>query len=288
MDKSTPTYIPSALLDALSRKTIVFVHSTGRCGTGTLSKIVEMCPDTTSIHEDRRHKLGDVRVRTRGNPEALYHWLINSKLPDIANDPNPVYFTSSHLIGKVLFEQLVRLGVEFNTIFLHRDPREVCVSMYYLDDIPGVTKTGNMWYMDPVEDECVIPLTLEEVEDAKKFELCFWYTQEMLERSRIWSEIFSTKPAYHTVHLNFRQLKNYNAITHTLTQVGIPISTLAENSFNNLVSVKYNDKIARKWTLRIRGYVGSLQLEQDEYANYFNVYGNKPRNVDYITRLRRL
>ena len=250
--------ITQELRDRLSHKQIVFTFSTGRCGTNFLTKIMELQPIVFSVHESNQ-RLDDVRWRFKDNPGLKNEYIIE-KLELIADAPKPVYFESSHLNCKEILIPLIANGIEFNLIFLYRTIKEVALSMYHLNDIPGRTKSGIRWLLDPTDEGNILPIDPDNYTDIQ---LCIWYCLEMQYRQEAFHQSIN-KLGWINYTISLDRLKKLYIVNSMFRHFNLPLLNSQQSlQYENLCDIKHNDKIARKWHLSSKGIVRHLGPDWD-------------------------
>lgn len=125
----------------LKEKNIVLTVTPGRSGTALLANLMALLPDTVSTHEPEP-RLNYYLRQVQANPESAMPLLLNVKLPAIAGRSCRYYVETSHLYCKGFIEPLLLLGLRPRFVFLKRNPREVALSLYKMNVIPGKTFDG--------------------------------------------------------------------------------------------------------------------------------------------------
>jgi hypothetical protein len=175
-----PKLSPGASVRVLSRRRLILTCTTGRSGTGFLTAVLGLVPGLAARHEPRPW-LTEVMREAQRDPGLARRFLLEQKLPVMAEVEAEIYAETSHLFCKGFLEPLVELGLRPDLVILTRAPRPVALSMLRLETVPGRSVQGLRWYLSP-EDPGVLPLPgWREMTD---YQLCFWYTQEIARRSR--------------------------------------------------------------------------------------------------------
>ena len=167
-------------------KRLIFTISTGRSGTGYLSKIMGIIPGIVSHHE-ATPRFQHVMRHIQSDKNAAYEFWMQKKLPIIATEQSRVYVETSHLFCKGFVESLLDIGIRPDMIILHRPAREVSQSMCMLNTIPGRTEKGLKYYLSP-DDPGV--LTLPNWNRLSDYQLCYWYCLEIFRRSQFYLNLF--------------------------------------------------------------------------------------------------
>ncbi|MDD5271582.1 MAG: hypothetical protein PHU14_02570 [Methylovulum sp.] len=133
-------------------KKIIFVATTGRSGTMTLTNIFNAIPGACHAeHEPYPIMFDDVLKAKAAGDEAYVrneYWrkkAINLRRAAAGYD---FYCEANHLFIKTYIEYAVEdFGDKVAVIHLVRDPVKVANSIYALQDYPG-TQAGNQWWLD--------------------------------------------------------------------------------------------------------------------------------------------
>lgn len=173
-----------ALLDAVRAKRLVVTLTAGRSGSTYLARLLAGLPDVTCRHEAPPH-YGFALRAAQHRPEAARRFLLEYKLPRIAEAPTSRYAEVSHLFCKGFVEPLLALDVVPNAIVLRRAPRAVAASWLTRDAIPGRNRRGLRLHVHP-GDPGTLPLP--RWWRATDYQLCFWYALEIECRQRTYSE----------------------------------------------------------------------------------------------------
>lgn len=167
-----------ALLAAIRRKHLVFTVTAGRTGTTYVTRLGELLPDTVSLHEPEPSCVHFLRQAQR-QPEVATRFLLEYKLPFIAEVPAARYFETSHLLGKGFLEPLLDLGLRPSVLLLRRAPRAIARSLLTRRTVPARGKLGYKYLVHP-GDPGVLPLPGWRT--YTDYQLCFWYALEMERR----------------------------------------------------------------------------------------------------------
>lgn len=170
-----------ALLERISRKTLIFTVSSGRAGTASLAEIFGALPGVAAVHE-AEPAFHDVMRGAMLDPALAHDFLLTRKLPAIAAHDEPVYFESSHLFGKGFVAPMLRLGVRPHVLFLKRDPRSVALSLERIGATPFRTRRGQHFLISPADPSLLPMLGWEDFTD---YQLCYWYALENIRRQRV-------------------------------------------------------------------------------------------------------
>lgn len=163
----------------LAEKRLIFVASTGRCGTkflaqafqstldpGEVFSVWETDPNFAWIVRPSRHKQGVAK-----------RWWLKEKLPAILGRRQSVYVETSHYLVQGALGAALALKIPFDLIVLSRPPRDVAVSFWRRGSIP-LTKRDKLW---PSDTGNFIPVDYEGFSD---YQLVFWWVLEMRYRMK--------------------------------------------------------------------------------------------------------
>ena len=167
-------------------KHLVFCLSAGRTGTARLANLLSHCPDTTAQHESDPNFL-DIARPSRNDRRKGIDWWLHDKLPAIMNQPGTHYVETSHLFGKgpelALLDVLrdkeyssIYPEVTFDLMFLSRPHREIALSYWRRNTIPGRTAGGNLYLLHPA---AAIYFPVPQYKTLNNYQLCYWYALEM-------------------------------------------------------------------------------------------------------------
>ncbi|MFN8641067.1 MAG: hypothetical protein U0802_05170 [Candidatus Binatia bacterium] len=174
-----------ALLAAIRRKHLVFTVTAGRTGTTYVTRLGELLPDTVSLHEPQPSYVHFLRQVQR-HPHLATRFLLEYKLPFIAELPAARYLETSHLVGKGFLEPLLDLGLRPSVLLLRREPRAIARSLLTRRTVPGRGKLGYKYLVHP-GDPGVLPLPGWRT--YSDYQLCFWYALEMERRQHVYGEL---------------------------------------------------------------------------------------------------
>lgn len=173
---------------ALEGKRLIFCLSPGRCGTQWLAEVFRSVRGVCSFHEPQP----DFAVVMRSSfarPEIRYQFWLDDKLPAIASAPGDVYLETSHVVGNGFVEPLLDIGVVPDAIQIDRAARDVALSYWRRNTIPGRTETGRRYLVQPDDPDCYLPIPDWSYNHSyTDYQLCYWYALEQMERNRALSE----------------------------------------------------------------------------------------------------
>lgn len=259
--------IPERLKSMIEKKRLIFTITTGRSGTAYLARILSFVPNVVAYHEPFP-RFNEVVRQVQQNPQIALDFWINKKLPKIAEEMQPIYIETSHLICKGFLEPLLEIGIVPDLIFLKRAHREVAESMYRLGSIPGRTELGLEWYISP-DDNCVLPL--KNWQNLHDYQLCYWYCLEIEKRSQIYKKMYLDMSG-RFVDLCFKELFTTDGYKRLVKELGLS-NPYFFNWFHYFL-VRYrriNSKKDEKLSLKVPDQVDALEEElRTKIANSTN------------------
>lgn len=235
------------------KKRIIFTLTTGRSGTALLTKLLEPLPQVHAEHEPKplfSDAFVYLKSRSNFNISEFCHMKLKA-IYELMGDKD-IYIETCHMFGKGFLEPMLELCHDLEIIILHRNPVDVAMSMYRLGDIPGRTKTGIHWYLSPDDDlslTTLISTTESNTTNFSKytdFQLCYWYTQEML--CRMNHALYHHKQNIsHTIE--FRELLSYTYFENILHKLELEIPRDYPLYYKSVIFTKINEKLYRKHPL---------------------------------------
>ncbi|MFC1830912.1 hypothetical protein ACFL0S_02695 [Thermodesulfobacteriota bacterium] len=165
---------------------LVFTVATGRCGTAFFAEILRLVPGVVSLHEPEP-EYADVLRDIQEDPDKARSFLLDRKLPAIADIDSTIYIETSHLFCKGFLEPLLELKIVPAILWIRRDHRAVASSMFRGGTIPGRTEKGLQFYLSP-DDYGV--LAIPGWQNLHDYQLCFWYCLEIERRALSYRNIY--------------------------------------------------------------------------------------------------
>jgi hypothetical protein len=184
-----PLHDREALLAAVRRKHLVFTITAGRTGTTYVTRLGERLPNTVSLHEPQPSYVHFLR-QVQHHPRLAQRFLLEYKLPFIAELPGARYLETSHLVGKGFLEPMLDLGLRPAVLLLRRAPRAIARSLLTRRTVPGRGKLGYKYLLHP-GDPGVLPLPGWQA--YSDYQLCFWYALEMERRQGVYRELLAAR-----------------------------------------------------------------------------------------------
>lgn len=206
--------MPSELREKIHTKRLIFSVNPGRAGSQYMANMLARIPDLNNNHEPPPYFSSAMRY-VQHYPEIALHFWIDWKLPRIAQIQEPIYFEASHLFGKGFVEPLLDLGLIPDIVIMRRPQREVALSHMRIGSVPARTASGRNYLLQP-DDPVLCPV--EGWQSFTDYQLCFWYTVEMEERSRVYSEMIRERGGLvvETTLSEFRTKDGFKRFIHAM------------------------------------------------------------------------
>jgi len=237
-------------------KKLIFTMSTGRCGTDSLSRILNCLDGVDARHEPEPSFVRVMRAGQHYWPLFFTFW-IEQKLPYIHALRTQVYAETSHLFIQGFARPLLRLGVVPDIIVLTRPRREVALSMWRGGGIPGRNFMGQRYTLQP-DDYVLAPLD-GRWHDLDDYSLCYWFTLEIEARIAYYAPMFEAAGA-RVVHIKTEELSDRTQVRRLATELGLSGSVPEE-----IMATKWNARNDSRaphnihvLELEVRDRVGSL------------------------------
>jgi hypothetical protein len=196
----------------LENKTLVNCITAGRTGTKYASVLFGLLPGVYACHEEKPSYVSVMR-RCQKDTQESFRFLIETKLPLIAQVKQPIYLETSHLFCKGFFEPMVKLDLCPDLLLLRREPRQIALSLLAKVTVPKRTRLGVRYLLSP-EDPNVLPLT--EWTRMTDYQLCFWYALE-IERRQDRYGMMALRQGKRVVDITAREMNSF-AVFRTVAQ----------------------------------------------------------------------
>lgn len=224
---------------------VIFVASTGRSGTDSLSKLFFLIKDVYSLHEPKPIMNGIPMIeKNQGNDSAAKRVYYNIKRNTIRKKylmGKKIYFESNHMFIKSFIEYAIEdFGDKVTVIHLYRDPIKVAMSLYNLNMIPG-TKIANDWYLDYRATNNHIQIVDILEKDLKHdFYKCLWYWYEIEARTLYWKKFYQD-----IKFIDFRteDLNEYESVVGLLNELNIKFD---KETIQLNIGKRHNKKVQSK------------------------------------------
>lgn len=210
-----------------------------------------------ALHEPRP-AFHSILQEIHRRPSLAADFWMYKKLPTIGKRAAGVYVETSHLIGKGFIEPLIDLGCKPSFIFLTRSKRAIANSMYALGDIPGRTKNGMKYYLEPKDARfAILPKKLASL--ASDYQLCFWHAHEM-EARQFYYKDFASKAGLSTAWISTEELNEWDAFKKLANQLEIILSESDQSQIKAMIGEVRNKRKQAK----TRQLMSEAQMETEE------------------------
>jgi len=185
---------------------IIFSVNPGRCGTLYLYNAFTAFTDVLSAQEHRPTFVG-VQGKAQHNRRYAKKWLKSEMIPWIGGDSagKTIYLKTSHVFGHGFVEPMIDTGVPFEVLFIHRDIREVSLSMWRMGYIPVRWFRTDDYFLRPECRYNVLRVKPSVYKSWSDYQFCYWHTLEMAGRAVKYKRIFAELeiPYYETTYPDF-------------------------------------------------------------------------------------
>lgn len=201
----------------------IFVATTGRSGSTSLSRIFEAAdraacfhepyPAMQSRHPDPASKAAyfDRKFRQRKKINILR-----------AAAGHRYYLETNHLFLKNFFEPAADyFGDRLRVIHLVRDPVQVASSFFAIDSIPGKTVMGSLYLLNPAHEDNLIQINdLLTGDPAFEHDLfkCLWYWYEIEARVKHYRSAY---PTLRWAELRTEDLNDGTALARMFNEIDV-------------------------------------------------------------------
>jgi len=223
----------------------IFVATTGRSGSDSLSRIFDVVEDAVCYHEPYPIMFNDYPKGTNRKDyfEKIFFRIkrINIKRAAIGKK---CYVETNHQFVKNFISYAIKsFENKIKIIHLVRDPVRVATSFYAINSIPGKTKRGKYYLIDPEDPENLIKLPeLYNGDQNYKHDYykCLWYWYE------IEAKILRNKNKYQNIiwyTLNTNDLNIKNEIIKMLKKFNLAFDY---KKLESLIGIRANPKVSEK------------------------------------------
>jgi hypothetical protein len=201
----------------------IFVATTGRSGSESLSAILEAADNAVTFHEPYPIMYSDYpeNADKKAYFDEIFYKIkrINMKR---AAAGHRYYAETNHQFIKNYFTQSVDyFGDKLRVIHMVRDPVRVASSFYSIDSVPGDTPQGKLYMLDPADDDNLIQINdilAGDPDFNHGFFRCLWYWYEIETRVKKYKSEF---PNVIWSELGTEELNDKDALISMLNQLGV-------------------------------------------------------------------
>ncbi|MGB7933335.1 MAG: hypothetical protein WCH04_14105 [Gammaproteobacteria bacterium] len=240
----------NAWLDFLCRdvECYIFVATTGRSGTTSLSRVFETVLDgAICLHEPPPVMFSDY-PRGQGIDRDDYFrrlfWVLKRTYIKRDAAGHRYYLETNHqFIKNFAVPAIEYFGPKTRIIHLKRDPVSVAASFLAINSVPAKTQRGHYYMLDPDESTNIIRIP-ELSDDSSEFGhdlyKCLWYWYETEARVQAMKERY---PNVVWVDVTTDQLNDRAALQAMFDRLGIPVSA---DRLDRAVSIRENLRTEEK------------------------------------------
>lgn len=237
----------------------VFVATTGRSGSNTLGRIFETVRDGISIHEKYPalyNVSGENSLKTSysfvENNKKKFNQkkLINIKRLAVGKHH---YMESNHMFIKNFYRESINaFDKKIKVVHLRRDPLLVATSFLQINSIPGKSKRGQKYLLDPNREDNIIKISDLFLTDKFRndFYRCLWYCYEI--EARI-NQMKNEYPNIILYKIDTNELNSLDKVVDMLNFFKMEYDML---KLKEIIGKRYNLKKTQKTT--------SINLNFDE------------------------
>jgi len=224
-------------------RAFIFVATTGRSGSNSLTTILGVLKNCASFHEP--HPLMGDNSPAGADRAAYYKKLFHQrKLPTIlmASRRRDYYVETNHQFIKHFAEHAIdAFGDRIRIIHLVRDPIRVATSFFAINSVPGLSSKGRKYLLDPLAPDNLIQIQdlLGSPDFSHEFYRCLWYWYEVEARAK---RIRSTFPKIKWHTLKTEELNDLDALKAMFKSLELPVT----DDLSRVVSTRENTKAAKK------------------------------------------
>ncbi len=223
----------------------VFVATTGRSGSESLSKIFQAADRAVCLHEPYPIMLNtpeDPSVREAYFARRFHQRKrINVKR---AAAPYRYYVETNHqFVKNFIVPAMDEFKEKIRVVHLHRNPVKVASSFLSIDSVPGRTPTGRNYLLNPADGDNRVRIA-DLLDGDPTFEhdffRCVWYWYEIEMRTAEYRRRFSDVPWF---SLNTEELNEESSLVSMFETLGIDYDS---ERLKSLVGSRANTKTELK------------------------------------------
>lgn len=161
---------------------LIFTVCPGRCGTKYLASVLNQHHNICAEHELWEYK--GLKHAREGKLNKVVKMWDKELLPHIqqVSKGKNYYVLTSHLINKGFLEGLDKMEIPYRLIHIRRIGREIALSLWRLNTIPGKGSNGLRYLISPSDFTSILKLPEIATNSFTDYQLCYWYAIETLHR----------------------------------------------------------------------------------------------------------
>lgn len=263
-------------LDLLCRnvESYIFVATTGRSGTSSLTRVFETAVDAVaSRHEPHPVMFSDFPqgIDREEYFQKLFRTLKRIYIKRAAAGHRYYLETNHQFIKNFAVPAIEHFGSKIRIIHLKRDPVSVAASFFAIGSIPVNTQRGRYYLLDPSDHTNLIRMPeLLDVSGQFGHDLykCLWYWYEIEARVKV---IRQRYPAVTWVDVETEQLNDLTALRSMFEQLGISVRP---DRLSRAVSIRENRRTEEK--REVVDQVRCEEMNRKLKARILELYGSDP------------
>lgn len=226
-----------------AQKKLIFTVTNGRSGSLMLARLFDTIDGVMGRHEPPPSFHLLMRW-AQGRPELARKFWVHKKLPAIDRQATPIYAETSHLLCKGFLEPLLESGLRPGLVFLTRDLREIAVSMYRLNDIPGRTNRAIKWYLSPADPTFSV-LPAGAADNLTDYQLCYWHALESAARISHYQTV-AAEHGLPNALLDVEDLNDLDSFVSACTKLGISLTEESQARLRKEIGNRVNERKSEK------------------------------------------
>lgn len=206
-------------------RSYVFVATTGRSGSQSLSRIFEAVDGAVCYHEPHP-VMGDTCPPGADRQHYFRNLFRLLKAPHVirAARGHRCYVETNHQFIKHFADEALReFGDRLRVVHLRRDPVAVASSFYRIGSIPGRSGRGKTWLLDPEDPENLLALDgaiRGRSGEDQDFLRCLWYWYETEARVL---DLRLREPGVRMPTLRTEDLNDAEALERFFAELDVPV-----------------------------------------------------------------
>ena len=235
---------------------LIFTVTNGRSGSGYLQALFA-CVDGVQAEHEPAPRFDALMRDVQFAPELAARFWRAVKLPAIARVEQPIYAETSHLFCKGFLEPLLALNIPFDIVILRRDQRAIARSLWRNGSVPGRTKRGLQFFLEP---DAEVVVALPEWRGLSDYQLCYWHVLETEARQMRYAEMVAAAGG-RVVETSVEALNGIDEVRRVLQALQISVNADSHQRLMDLVGERVNHRD------HVQGPAAEdLALDQEEQA----------------------
>jgi hypothetical protein len=241
----------------MTTERMIFSLNPGRCGTLYLHMMMRTVPDVCSLHEPPPFFHENAKLPY----EEKKKWLEDVKIPYILGLAQSIYVETSNQVVRGFIEPMLELGHIPDAIVIHRNARDVALSLWRAHIIPGRSPIAIVYALSPDDDDLFFPYS--NFEYWTDYQCCFWHVLEYMRRMEVYTNMLENAGGT-VVRTTFANLVTQKGFLEILTALGLPEPDYIR--YNDIVGIRFNETSPMN-TLKWPG--GNLDKQEQDVLDCF-------------------